>query len=83
MGIIVALIVGLLVGGIAKVLIPSRAPGGLQTTVLLGMGGALFAFLIGRIVGWYGAASAGPGVIASVLGALFVLAGYRWVREPA
>jgi len=35
------------------------------------------AFLIGRAVGWYGPNSQGPGVIASIIGAVIVLAGYR------
>ena len=82
MGIIVALIVGLLVGAIAKVIMPGRDPGGLLLTALLGVAGSVVAFLIGRSIGWYGDAGA-PGIVASVLGALMVLAGYRAVLGRA
>jgi uncharacterized membrane protein YeaQ/YmgE (transglycosylase-associated protein family) len=77
MGVIVALIVGLLVGAIAKVIMPGRDPGGLLITALLGVAGSVVAFLVGSAVGWYGPGGDAPGVIASVLGALVVLAGYR------
>lgn len=80
MGIIIALIIGLITGAIAKLLMPGRDPGGLLITALLGVAGSLVAFLVGRAAGWYGAGSDGPGIIASVIGALIVLAVYRSVR---
>jgi uncharacterized membrane protein YeaQ/YmgE (transglycosylase-associated protein family) len=83
MGIIVALVIGLLVGALAKLLMPGRDPGGLLITALLGVAGSLVAFLLGRAAGWYGPNSEGPGIIASVIGALVVLASYRAVRGQA
>jgi uncharacterized membrane protein YeaQ/YmgE (transglycosylase-associated protein family) len=83
MGIIVALVIGLIIGAIAKLIMPGKDPGGLLITALLGVAGSMVAFLVGRAAGWYGAGSEGPGIIASVLGALIVLAVYRSVRGRA
>ena len=83
MGLIAALVVGILVGGIAMLFTPGREPGRLQFSALLGIAGSLVAFLMGRAAGWYGPSSAPPGIIASVLGALLVLASYRSVRGTA
>jgi uncharacterized membrane protein YeaQ/YmgE (transglycosylase-associated protein family) len=77
MGIIMALVIGLIVGALAKLVMPGRDPGGILVTALLGVAGSIVAFLIGRAVGWYGPNSEGPGVIASIIGAVIVLAGYR------
>jgi uncharacterized membrane protein YeaQ/YmgE (transglycosylase-associated protein family) len=77
MGIIMALVIGLIVGALAKLIMPGKDPGGMLVTALLGVAGSVIAFLIGRAVGWYGAGSDGPGIIASIIGALVVLAAYR------
>jgi uncharacterized membrane protein YeaQ/YmgE (transglycosylase-associated protein family) len=69
-------IVGFIVGMIAKVLMPGRDPGGLVMTVLLGIAGAFLAGLVGRMAGWYVLGS-GPGIAASVLGALTLLWLYK------
>lgn len=74
-----SLIVGLIVGAIAKLLMPGRDPGGVVITILLGIGGALVAGFLGRAVGIYQPGDAGPGIIASILGAVLVLAVYRMV----
>lgn len=79
MGLIVALLVGLVVGAIARFIMPGRDPAGLLITSLLGVAGSVVAWVAGRGIGWYGADSAGPGFIASILGALAVLAVYRTV----
>ncbi|MEZ4366854.1 MAG: GlsB/YeaQ/YmgE family stress response membrane protein [Kofleriaceae bacterium] len=76
MGVIYALIVGLVVGAIAKLLMPGKDPGGIIVTALLGVAGALVAYIIGRAAGWY-AYGSGPGVIASIIGAMLLLGGYR------
>ena len=84
MGIIVALVIGLIVGALAKLVMPGRDPGGVIVTALLGVAGSVVAYLIGRAVGWYGPNSEGPGWIASIIGAIIVLAGYRaFVRGRA
>ena len=76
MHIIVTLLVGLVVGIIAKLLMPGRDPGGAVVTVLLGVAGAFVAGLLGHALGWY-IAGEGPGIVASVIGAVLLLAGYR------
>jgi len=83
MWIIWAIIIGLIVGAVAKLIMPGRDPGGIIVTALLGIGGSLLATWIGQAVGWYGP-DQGAGFIASVVGAIIVLAIYRAVAgRPA
>lgn len=70
------IVVGLVVGAIAKLLMPGRDPGGFIVTILLGIGGSLLAGFLGRAVGWYNPGDA-VGFISSVLGAIILLAIYR------
>lgn len=77
MGLVWALIVGLVVGALAKLLMPGRDGGGFIVTSLLGVAGSLVAFAIGRVFGLYGRYEDGPGILASVLGAVLVLGLYR------
>jgi uncharacterized membrane protein YeaQ/YmgE (transglycosylase-associated protein family) len=79
MGFIATLIVGLVVGAIAKLLMPGRDPGGIIVTILLGIAGAFIAGFLGRAVGWYRDPATGPGIIASIIGAMILLALYRLV----
>ena len=72
------LIVGLIVGAIAKLLMPGKDPGGFIITMLLGVAGAFVASLVGTNLGWY-EASEPAGFIASVVGAVILLAIYRAV----
>ena len=70
------ILVGLLVGVMAKLLMPGRDPGGVVITILIGIGGSVVAGFLGRFIGWYG--DGGPaGFIASVLGAIVLLLVYR------
>ena len=77
MDILWTLIIGLIVGAIAKLLMPGRDPGGFIVTMLLGVAGALLAGFLGRTLGWYESTTSGPGIIASVLGAMLLLFLYR------
>jgi len=70
------LIVGLIVGALAKLIMPGRDGGGIIATMLLGMGGALIGGWIGRLLGMY-AQGEGAGFIMSTLGAILLLAIYR------
>ncbi len=70
------IVVGLIVGAIAKLLTPGRDPGGIIVTILLGIGGSVLAGLLGRAIGWYGEGEP-VGFIASVIGAIILLAIYR------
>lgn len=72
MGIIWTVLVGLVVGVIAKWLHPGKENMGLILTSLLGIGGAMFAGYLGQFLGWYQAGE-GAGFIASVVGAFVLL----------
>jgi uncharacterized membrane protein YeaQ/YmgE (transglycosylase-associated protein family) len=73
-----AIIVGLIVGAIAKLLMPGRDPGGWIVTILLGIGGAWLAHGIGVQAGWY-RADEPAGLISSIVGSVILLAIYRAV----
>ena len=77
MSILWTLIIGLVVGAIAKLLMPGRDPGGFIVTMLIGVAGALLAGFLGRTLGWYNNPGDGPGIIASIIGAILLLALYR------
>jgi uncharacterized membrane protein YeaQ/YmgE (transglycosylase-associated protein family) len=72
-----SLIVGLVVGVIAKLIHPGKDPGGIIVTALIGIVGSLVAGFAGRALGIYHEGDAGPGVIASVIGAVLLLVIYR------
>ena len=78
MGILSWILFGLVVGVIAKLLMPGRDPGGFIVTILLGIAGALLGGFIGRAMGFYGE-SQGAGWIMSILGAIVLLVLYRMV----
>jgi len=74
-----ALIVGLIVGAIAKAIMPGKDPGGIFVTMLLGIGGALVADVLGGALRIYRPGATGPGIVASVIGAVILLALYRLI----
>src|SRR5262245_44955233 len=78
MGVISMIVVGLIVGAIAKLLMPGDDPGGIIVTMLLGIGGSVLAGWIGRAAGWYTAGEP-VGFIASIVGAIIILAIYRLI----
>ena len=80
-GIIGWLVIGLLAGGIAKLLMPGRDPGGCIITILLGIAGALLAGFVGRALGWYGPEDQGAGFLAAIVGAFVLLFIYRLVAR--
>jgi len=79
MSIIWAIIIGFIVGIVAKFLMPGRDPGGFIVTTLLGIVGALLATFLGQAMGIY-AAGQSAGFIGPVIGAIIVLAVYHMVR---
>ncbi len=80
-GIIGTIIVGLIVGAIAKLISPGRDPGGWIVTILIGIAGAFTAKFIGQsLFGWYRDGDA-PGWIMSILGAVLPLWLYRLVTR--
>ena len=76
MGILSWILFGLVVGVIAKLLMPGRDPGGFIVTILLGIAGALVGGFVGRAMGFYGE-SESAGWIMSILGSIILLALYR------
>ena len=76
MGILVWILFGLVVGVIAKLLMPGRDPGGFIVTILLGIAGALVGGFVGRALGLY-TENESAGFFMSILGAIVLLALYR------
>lgn len=81
MGILAWILFGLVVGIIAKLLMPGRDPGGFIITILLGIAGAVLGGFVGRALGFYGPNDA-AGWIISILGAMLLLFIYRMVARP-
>jgi uncharacterized membrane protein YeaQ/YmgE (transglycosylase-associated protein family) len=81
MGIIVWIIFGLIVGVIAKFLMPGRDPGGFILTVLLGIAGALVGGFLGRAFGLYQEGDP-VGFVMAVVGSILLLVLYRMVARP-
>jgi uncharacterized membrane protein YeaQ/YmgE (transglycosylase-associated protein family) len=80
MNILWTIIIGLIVGALAKLFMPGRDGGGMLMTIILGVAGALLAGFLGRSLGWYGNGQ-GPGIIASIIGAMLLLFIYRATRR--
>jgi uncharacterized membrane protein YeaQ/YmgE (transglycosylase-associated protein family) len=81
--IIMAIVIGFIVGLIARFLMPGRDPMGFIMTTLLGIVGSLAATFIGQAMGWYAHGQA-AGFIGAIIGAIIVLAIYHlFRRRPA
>src|SRR3984893_11970549 len=70
---------GLVVGIVAKFLMPGRDPGGFFITALLGIVGSLVGGFLGRLVGWYGDGDP-VGFVMAVIGSIVLLVAYRLTR---
>lgn len=79
MEIISVLVIGLIVGAVAKFLTPGRDPGGCLITSLIGIAGAMLANFLGAQLGFYEPGEA-AGFIGAVVGAVLLLLGYRAIR---
>ena len=77
-GILVMIVLGLIIGAVAKLIMPGEDPGGIIVTILLGIGGSVVAGFLGRMAGWYTAGEP-AGFIASIVGAIIILALYRLI----
>lgn len=82
MSIIGWIVFGLIVGVVAKLLMPGRDPGGMIVTILLGIAGALIGGFIGRALGWYGEGDP-VGFVMAVIGAIVLLFAYRRFNSPS
>lgn len=76
-GFITTLVIGLIVGAIAKLLMPGKDPGGCIITILLGIAGAFVGTFIGRIT--FGGQNYAAGWIMSIVGAMLLLLIYRLI----
>ncbi len=74
------IVFGLVVGILAKLLMPGNDPGGFIVTILLGIAGALVGGFIGRAMGFYGP-NQSAGYLMSIVGAIILLALYRLVAR--
>jgi uncharacterized membrane protein YeaQ/YmgE (transglycosylase-associated protein family) len=74
------ILIGLVIGAIAKLLMPGKDPGGFIVTILLGIAGSLVATWLGRVVGLYQEGQS-AGFIMSVAGAVLLLALYRIIAR--
>ena len=80
------LIIGLIVGAIAKLIVPGKEPGGCLVTMAIGVAGSFVAFYLGRLLGWTSGSpdSLRPvGFIPSLLGAIILLIVYNWLRRKS
>jgi uncharacterized membrane protein YeaQ/YmgE (transglycosylase-associated protein family) len=82
MSILWSIFIGLLAGGLAKLVMPGKDPGGMIVTMALGIAGSLVATFLGRAVGWYREGDA-TGFIGATLGAILLLAVYRMFKKSA
>lgn len=80
-GVIGWIIFGLIVGILAKLLMPGNDPGGFFITILLGIAGSLLGGWLGRVLGMYPPGHP-AGFLMSILGAVVLLVLYRVVARP-
>lgn len=82
MGIVWTIVLGFVIGVIAKLLHPGKENMGFIMTILLGIAGAFTAGLVGQLLGWYQAGE-GAGFIASVIASILLLVIYGRLRGGA
>jgi uncharacterized membrane protein YeaQ/YmgE (transglycosylase-associated protein family) len=75
-------IIGLIVGAIAKLIMPGKDPGGIWLTMALGIAGSILATFLGKQIGWYQEGQA-AGFLMSIGGAIVLLIIYRLIRNVA
>lgn len=80
MAIIWAILIGFVVGVVAKLLTPGRDPGGFIVTTAIGIAGSLIATFSGRTLGWYQADET-AGFLAVLVGAILLLLVYRMIKR--
>jgi uncharacterized membrane protein YeaQ/YmgE (transglycosylase-associated protein family) len=82
MGILGWIVFGLVVGALAKLIMPGKDPGGIFITIVLGIVGALLGGFLGRLIGLYKEGEP-AGFIGALVGAIVLLWLYRRFRRPA
>src|SRR5579859_5633934 len=81
MNLILFLIFGLVVGALARLIVPGREPGGWLASLLLGVAGAFLGGLIGRALGFYSDDVTTGGFVMSLIGAIILVAVYHAVTR--
>lgn len=80
MGILWTILIGFVVGLLAKMLTPGRDPSGFFITAAIGIAGSLLATFGGQALGWYQAGEP-SGFVGSLIGAIILLVIYRFIRR--
>ena len=75
-------LIGLIVGALAKFVMPGKDPGGIFITMAIGIAGSVGATFLGQMIGWYKQGQS-AGFIMSILGAVLILWLYRLIRGRA
>lgn len=73
-------LIGIVVGAIAKLIMPGKEPGGIFITMILGIAGAFLGTYLGRFIGHYGSDQS-AGFLMSLVGALIILGAYHLIRR--
>jgi uncharacterized membrane protein YeaQ/YmgE (transglycosylase-associated protein family) len=76
------LLIGLVVGALAKFVMPGKDPGGIFITIIIGIAGSIGATYLGQMIGWYKQGQS-AGFIMSVVGAVLILWIYRMIKGRA
>jgi len=76
------ILIGLVVGALAKLVMPGKDPGGILLTIIIGIAGSIGATLLGQAIGWYKQGES-AGFIMSVIGAVLILGIYRLFKGKA
>ena len=74
------ILIGLVIGVVAKLIMPGKDPGGVLVTIIIGIAGSIGATFLGQMVGWYKQGQS-AGFIMSVLGAVLILWIYRLIKR--
>lgn len=82
MNLLVFALFGLVIGALAKFLMPGRDPGGIIVTAIIGMVGSLLGAFLGRALGMYSYGTQTAGWLMSIVGAVVLLGIYRLVAGP-
>jgi uncharacterized membrane protein YeaQ/YmgE (transglycosylase-associated protein family) len=81
MDVVMFLIFGLIVGALARLIVPGREPGGWVISLLLGVAGSFLGGFLGRVLGLYDATTKSGGFFMSLLGAIVLVAIYHAVAR--
>jgi uncharacterized membrane protein YeaQ/YmgE (transglycosylase-associated protein family) len=76
------ILIGLVVGVVARLIMPGKNPGGMLVAIIVGIAGSIGATFLGQMIGWYKQGQS-AGFIMSVLGAVLILRIYRLFKSKA